>query len=89
MFYRKGAEGPFQQLGQQTKDLTLGLFQELEQEHKIRTTQTESPENADTTVMWKKAKAEHAVRWEGRKAPNGYLSFYERFLKIFPKTIRD
>lgn len=85
MFYRKGSEGSFTQLGQQRKDSTMRTFARLEQECRIKTTRLEKPEKPDVTVTWKRAKTEFSVDWEKRKGPEVYEQFYERFMELFPR----
>jgi len=84
LFYRKGSEGPFTQLGQQRKDSTMRAFARLEQECKIKTAKLEKPEKPDVTVTWKRAKTEFTAEWEKGKAPESYEQFYEKFIELFP-----
>ncbi|MFC5410477.1 hypothetical protein ACFPMF_14215 [Larkinella bovis] len=86
LYYRKGSEGPFTQLGQQKKDSTQKMFARLEQDCKIKTAKQEKPEKPDVTITWKKAKTEFAVGWENGKAPDVCERFYERFMEMFPKS---
>ncbi|MFD1144042.1 hypothetical protein ACFQ4C_23150 [Larkinella insperata] len=88
LFYRKGSEGSFTQLGQQRKDSTMRTFARLEQDCKIKTTKLEKPEKPDVTVSWKRAKTVFAVGWEKGKAPEIYKQFYERFIELFPRIRR-
>ncbi|RAK01987.1 hypothetical protein LX87_00101 [Larkinella arboricola] len=88
LFYRKGSEGSFTQLGQQRKDSTMKAFARLEQECKIKTTRQEKPEKPDVTVSWKRAKTEFTVGWEKGQAPEIYKQFYERFIALFPRIQR-
>jgi hypothetical protein len=86
LYYREGTEGGFTQLGQQKKDSTQKVFATLEQECKIKTAKLEKPEQPDVTITWKRAKTEFAVGWEKQKAPEVYEQFYEKFMKLFPKS---
>jgi|GEM_PF-6372534 len=86
LFYRKGSDGAFQQLGQHPKDKTMEWFRRAEQELKIKSFTAEQPEHAEASVAWKKGKTEFTAAWENKKeAPEGYRDFYEDFLKLFPK----